>query len=89
MRRKLALHQEFTMSAALNDLENFVDLFAELRDAEADDVEARQEALYRGLVATQPLTAVRLQELCALGEKMLHTGLRKTAALARIRQAVS
>jgi hypothetical protein len=56
----------------------------ELRDAQAADERAIDEALHKGLIATQPLTITRLAELCALGEKMLRTGIRKRTALARV-----
>jgi hypothetical protein len=59
-------------------------LVAELRIAEAEDSAARKEALVKGLIATQPLTVIRLGELCALGEKMQHTGIRRKQALARL-----
>jgi hypothetical protein len=54
--------------------------------AEAEDAAARQEALSRGLSATQPLTVTRLGQLCALGERMLRTGIRRKQAQARLGQ---
>jgi hypothetical protein len=38
------------------------------------------EALRRGLVATKPLTAVRLAELCVLGEQMMRAKMRTSEA---------
>jgi hypothetical protein len=58
----------------------------ELRIAEAEYEAARAEALHRGQIATQPLTAQRLGELCALGERMMRAGWRKEHALERARQ---
>jgi hypothetical protein len=58
----------------------------ELNLAEIEDSAARAEAMHQGLVATQPLTATRLRELCVLGEKMMYTGRRKARALARARE---
>jgi hypothetical protein len=47
-----------------------------LSRAIAEDRAAKNEALQMGLVATQPLTATRLDQLCALGEKMMHAARR-------------
>ena len=55
---------------------------AELSSAEVADDVAKEQALQRGLIATLPLTATRLAELCALGEAMMRTGLRRRAAVA-------
>jgi len=60
---------------------------AELRSAQAADDEAKKQALQKGLVATKPLTAVRLAELCLLGETMVRTARRKQAALASVIRA--
>ena len=61
------------------------DLRAELQSAEAENGRATQQALQKGLVATQPLTATRLSELCELGERMYQTQRRRDAALERLR----
>jgi hypothetical protein len=50
---------------------NFVTRLSMLDRATQADRAAKSEALQRGLMATKPLTVVRLQELCALGEKMV------------------
>jgi hypothetical protein len=55
-----------------------------LRAAVAEDRTAKAEALQRGLDATQPLTVARLAELCALGEKMMHTDIRRKFLLAQV-----
>ena len=60
--------------------------YAELKTAIAEDRAAAAEALHQGLVATKPLTATRLAELCELGEKMVQAGHRKLRALARARR---
>ena len=44
---------------------------SEMRAAEAEFREASREALDSGLMATQPLTAIRMNELCILGERMM------------------
>lgn len=44
---------------------------SEMRAAEADFREASREALQIGAMATQPLTVLRLNQLCALGERMM------------------
>jgi len=44
---------------------------SEMRAAEAEFREASREALDSGLMATQPLTAIRMNQLCALGERMM------------------
>jgi hypothetical protein len=43
----------------------------DLNAAIAAEWDATAEALHKGLIATKPLTAVRLAELCVLGEKMM------------------
>ena len=58
--------------------------YAELRNAETADDAATLQALQEGLIATQPLTLTRLDRLCALGEAMISTGLRRKAAWARV-----
>jgi hypothetical protein len=60
--------------------------YAELKIAIAEDRAAAAEALQRGLVATKPLSAIRIAELCELGEKMVMTGKRKLLALAKARR---
>ena len=57
---------------------------AELLSAQAADDEATRQAMLQGLIATKPLTLARLTELCALGEAMARTALRKQAALAAV-----
>ena len=52
--------------------------------AEAEDTAAKNEALSQGLGATQPLTITRLGQLCALGERMQRTGIRRKQAQARL-----
>jgi hypothetical protein len=52
----------------------------ELADAIAEDEAAKREALHTGLFATRPLSVVRLQQLCALGERMRKTAGRKARA---------
>jgi hypothetical protein len=63
---------------------------SDLNAAIAAEYAIQAEALHRGLVATKPLTAVRLAELCALGEKMIKARIRTkdahTAAHAWIRR---
>ena len=54
----------------------------ELTDAITDEHAAKAEALLRGLTATKPLTTVRLQELCELGEKMMEAQIRREEAYA-------
>lgn len=53
---------------------------AQLARAIAEDHAAKIEALQRGLLATTPLTAIRLGELCALGEEMMHAARRRDEA---------
>jgi hypothetical protein len=61
---------------------------AELRKAIAEDRAAKLEALQRGLDATQPLTLVRLSELCALGDRMAHTTVRRGMAVTGLCKAL-
>lgn len=49
----------------------FVSRRTKLNLARLQDRAAKREALQFGLGATMPLTAIRLGELCALGEKMI------------------
>ena len=44
---------------------------SEMRAAEAEFREASRAALSSGAMATQPLTVIRMNELCALGERMM------------------
>ena len=60
--------------------------YTELKIAIAEDRAAAAEALHRGLVATKPLSVIRIAELCELGEKMVMTGKRKLLALAKARR---
>jgi hypothetical protein len=55
----------------------------ELNLADIEDLAARSQAMRSGLSATQPLTTVRLRELCELGEKMMRAERRKHAAMLR------
>jgi hypothetical protein len=57
----------------------------DLNAAIAAEWEATAEALRKGLIATRPLTAVRLAELCALGEKMMQAKMRTADAHAAAR----
>ena len=57
----------------------------DLNAAIAAEYAAKAEALRMGLLATQPLTAIRLGELCALGEKMIDAKMRKEDAHAAAR----
>jgi len=50
---------------------NFASRLTTLKSATQEDHAAKREALQRGLMATRPLTIVRLRELCALGERMI------------------
>jgi len=52
----------------------------DLNAAIAAEWAATAEALQRGLIATKPLTAARLGELCALGEKMMQAKMRTADA---------
>ncbi len=60
-----------------------------LKSAIADDRSAKREALQCGLDATQPLTLVRLNELCALGERMRKTLKRRELAGKALASALS
>jgi hypothetical protein len=62
---------------------------AELRKAIAEDRAAKSEALQRGLDATQPLTLIRLGELCALGDRMAYTTARRRMAVTSLCTALS
>ena len=62
---------------------------AELRKAIAEDRAAKSEALQRGLDATQPLTLVRLSELCALGDRMHVTASRRRWALDNLKRGLA
>ena len=57
----------------------------ELRNADAEDLAAKAEAMRSGAIATQPLTVTRLRELCELGEKMMRAATRRDLALAQVR----
>lgn len=50
---------------------NFVSRITKVNLARQQELAAKQEALQRGMVATKPLNADRLAELCELGERML------------------
>jgi hypothetical protein len=52
----------------------------DLNAAIAAEYAVTAEALRRGLIATKPLTAVRLAELCELGEQMMHAKMRTREA---------
>jgi hypothetical protein len=54
-----------------------------------DDRAAKSEALAMGLLATRPLSAARLQQLCALGERMMHASLRRKDAERDVADATS
>ena len=56
----------------------------ELQIAVTEDRAAKAQALQEGLDATLPLTSKRLGDLCRLGEKMMHTGIRRKAAQTRV-----
>ena len=62
----------------------------DLNAAIAAEFAITAEAMHRGLIATRPLTAVRLGELCALGERMMlakrRTADAHLAALAWVRR---
>ena len=45
-----------------------------------DERAAIKVAMDTGLNATKPLTAARLAQLCLLGERMMHTALRRSDA---------
>ena len=68
----------------MSDTTHLADLASELTLAVAADNAAKKEALDKGAIATQPLTLKRLDELCALGEKMQQTGIRRKKALAKL-----
>jgi hypothetical protein len=57
----------------------------DLNAAIAAEWAATTEALQKGLIATRPLTAERLIELCALGEKMMQAKMRTADAHAAAR----
>jgi hypothetical protein len=52
----------------------------DLNAAIAAEYAVTAEALRRGLIATKPLTVVRLAELCALGEQMMQAKMRTREA---------
>jgi hypothetical protein len=54
----------------------------DLNAAIAAEYAVTAEAMRRGLIATKPLTAVRLAELCVLGEQMMKAKMRTTDARA-------
>jgi hypothetical protein len=58
----------------------------ELAHATAEDEAAKKEAFETGLMATRPLSVVRLQQLCALGERMTKAAGRKARAELALRQ---
>ena len=62
-------------------------LIKELRNATDEDEAAKREALEMGLTATKPFTVIRLQQLCALGERMMDAAARKKRAEASLAQA--
>lgn len=51
-----------------------------LLTAIAEDRLAKCDAWEAGMLASQPLTRARLSQLCALGERMMQTALRKADA---------
>jgi hypothetical protein len=55
-------------------------MLRELTSAVAEDEAAKREAFEIGLMATRPLSVIRLQQLCALGERMMRAGERKARA---------
>jgi len=55
-------------------------LLTELTNATTADQAAKRDALEMGLAATRPLSLLRLQELCALGERMMDAARRKAKA---------
>lgn len=61
----------------------------ELRDAALEDQLAKAEALQLGMVATRPLSAQRLGELCALGEQMKAASERLARAERAVRSGMS
>ena len=63
-------------------------LVANLKAAIAHDRGAKAEALQRGMDATQPLSLVRLGELCALGDRMARTSAAREQALVDLRLAL-
>ncbi len=69
-------------------IRSFDSLIAELHAAVALDRGARNEALQRGMSATQPLTLERLSELCALGDRMLQTAARRRLAAINLNLAM-
>ncbi len=62
---------------------------ADLKSAAAEDKSAKREALQQGLDATQPLSLVRLAQLCALGDRMAYTSARRKAAQMALRDALA
>ena len=64
-------------------------LIADLRSAIRQDTSARAEAMQRGLMATQPLSLVRLSELCALGDRMAVTALHRRWAFDNLKRAMA
>jgi hypothetical protein len=63
-------------------------LIANLKAAIAHDRGAKAEALQRGLAATQPLSLVRLGELCALGDRMARSSAVRDQALVDLQLAL-
>ena len=63
-------------------------LIADLKAAIAHDRGAKAEALQRGMDATQPLSLVRLAELCALGDRMTRTHAVRSQALIDLQLAL-
>lgn len=53
---------------------------SDLEAAIAADQAAKAEALQQGLLSPQPLTLLRLSELCALGDRMMHAAKRRAQA---------
>ena len=64
-------------------------LVADLKTAIAHDRGAKAEALQRGMDATQPLSLVRLAELCALGDRMERTSAVRSQALINLQLAMA
>ena len=63
-------------------------LIANLKAAIAQDRGAKAEALQRGIDATQPLSLIRLGELCALGDRMARTSATRDQALVDLQRAL-
>ncbi|MGZ5195751.1 MAG: hypothetical protein ACXWJM_13615 [Ramlibacter sp.] len=57
----------------------------DLNAAIAAEYAVTAQALQEGLLATKPLSATRLRELCALGEKMMQAKMRTADAHAAAR----